>query len=262
MRRDLMLLRAREAQKEAQETAAISIGDEKTNAIPNGKVSEVGDLTMTDAPSPSRETAPEISELEAPKAETANSVPPTPITTNPPVTADALPTTTAADLPAKADELAPKTPTTADGMKDMDFESMFGDLAGDSPNNDTVNSIDMNDFPDTNADVSSLLPGLENYAAMPDTTMPETTMPETTTDNTTNLDSGLDFSMPPIPDQNPLDQDTNTAEVQGDDQQGDGNAQGDFGDNSFEDLFDMDYEFSTTAGNTDDLDDWMKTWDE
>jgi hypothetical protein len=258
-----MLLRARQAQKEAQENAASLIGDAKTAATPNGRVSEAEDFAMVDAPSSPRDIVQETPTLEVPKSEDNEEAPPAPTTADPPDAAAPLPTTVAEDPPVTEEEPPPKTPTTAGGMKDTDFESIFGDLAGDaSPNNDTVNSIDMNDFPDTNADVSSLLPGLENYAAMPDTTMPETTMPETTTDNTTNLDAGLDFSMLPMPGQNPLDQDTNFAEVQGDEQQGDGNAQADFGDNSFEDLFDMDYEFSNTAGNTDDLDDWMKTWDE
>jgi hypothetical protein len=262
MRRDLMLLRARKAKTEAQQSATTQIGDAKTEATSSAKVEEVEDLTMTDAPLPSRDVAPEQSTTEPPKSPQANGVPPVSTTADPPATTAPLPAATAEAPLATKEEVAPNTPATADGMKDTDFESMFGDLAGElSPNNDTVNSIDMNDFPDTNADVSSLIPELENYASMPDTTLPVTTMTEATTDSATALDASLDFSMPPMPSQDNIGDDVIKTETQGDEQQDDGAGQVDFGDNSFEDLFDMDYEFSTTAGNTDELDDWMKTWD-
>jgi hypothetical protein len=262
MRRDLMLLRARKAQTEARESAASQVGDAKAEAPSDVKVVDVEDLTMTDVPPPSRDVAPDQTTAEPAKSPQANGVPPVTTTADPPAPTALLPVTTAEAPLTTAAEAAPNTPTSGDGMKDTDFESMFGDLAGEmSPNNDTVNSIDMNDFPDTNADVSSLVPGLENYASMPDTTLPDTSVPEATTDSATALDASLDFSMPLMPGQDSISQDVNQTDTQGEDQQGDGTGQVDFGDNSFEDLFDMDYEFSTTAGNTDELDDWMKTWD-
>jgi hypothetical protein len=262
MRRDLMILRATKAQEEAEASAKPAEATKDVGAaqpVANGVAQDTEDLTMSDGPI-MPDAVPKVEDEEK-AAQDPTVAPPkspeAPMKDEPVPAAKEEPTTTAEDS-------TKEEPTTADDGTMDEFDDIFGEFAQTSPNNDEpVNSIDMSDFPDTNADVSSLLPGLENYASMPDTTMADTSVPEPTTTNAATLDSGgLDFGMLGIPGQDES-QDKKPQDVLGDGQLDDVGQDGGY-DNTFEDLFDLDYELGLTGdgdgdANNNDLDEWMKS---
>ncbi|KAF2432707.1 hypothetical protein EJ08DRAFT_109770 [Tothia fuscella] len=261
MRRDLMLSRANKAFEEAEEAEAnaqpiIVEKVEEAQSVANGTAKDAVDLTMSDEPIVIEDTPPKLQQ----KAKEV-------VVKTEPTTVETAPTTMAEDTTAK-------TPTTTGDTKADDFDAIFGDFAETSPTNNNDTSIDMNDFPDSSADVSSLLPGLENYASMPDpststpdlsanmpdlsASMPENRVPEalTTTNNMSSLDSGgLDFNMLGIPGQEE-NQDQKVKVGQSDKQAGDGEVTNYDNDNSFDDLFDMSY-MDNNVENNQDMEDWM-----
>jgi hypothetical protein len=195
------------------------------------------------------------------------------------------PTNTDAAEPQPSEPLATAGSIAAD---DADLFEFFGEDAMDTANTgDDAQLEPMGDLVDSNADVSSLLPGLESYANIPDDTampdvpsgVPEETPTAAAADNTdanglpdfdfsnlSNAQAGSDAQQPPQADANGQpdfgDIDFGSFEVTNN-----GGNSGEQADNTFDDLFDLDqYDFGgggggggSGGGGGDDINDWMKS---
>ena len=225
---------------------------------------------MVAKPLPPSQPAP-VAPMIAPQA-AATAVPaaqPTPQEPPPAAT-----TTTTAE---QADQ--PEMPT-AGGADDMDFSEFFDDLNPPDSGAEAANpapdaQLDdaLADFGDS-ADVSSLLPGLGDYANIPDDNpmpdAPPSSAPENAANNNEQpaFDFG-DFSAPQQANNNAPQQPQQDVNAQPDfgdlefnfDAGGGGDG-GQQGDNTFNDLFDMDsYDFGGGGGGggESDINDWMKS---
>lgn len=248
-RRELMIMRAEKEYKESVANAKPSaVAAKALPVVANGNAKQTVDLTEVDEPvkvESAPKPAPEQSNGTKDTLPAEDAIKPEPVTTAP---AESTTVTIMAELP--------KAPTPAeDEMKLDDYDGLF-DFGETSPNNDNVNSIDMSDF-QANAE-EELLPGLGEYANMANA------VPETTGDNTASIQD-MDFGMLGMQNQSNNAADlTNAQDGQGDNQQTDLDGMGDYdGDNTFDDLFDMDYELrmADNAANASELEDWMKTFD-
>ncbi|QDS75889.1 hypothetical protein FKW77_002158 [Venturia effusa] len=188
MRRDLAALRA-EKRKEAE-----------------AKEKKAQGLSMS--PEITKSTLPEQTPTASIKLEKQDSLPET--------KPEEAPTKEASPAPVPPTEPKPDSPKAnaepetinleendaSNEMNTFDIDDLFGDPGdNDNENENTVNSIDMTDFHSPSHDVQ-LLPGLESYANMPDTSLPESSGADTqagTSSAMENDNGGLDFSMLGIP---------------------------------------------------------------
>lgn len=189
MRRDLAALRAekrKEAEAKERKAAGLSISPEITkSALPEQTPSTSIKMEKQDS---APETKPE--EQPAKEPSPAPIIPPTePI----PVSPKSKPEPETINLEEN---------DTSNAMEPFDMDDLFGDPGdNDNENENTVNSIDMTDFHSPSHDVP-LLPGLESYANMPDTSHPESSgagIQAGTSSTMENDNGGLDFSMLGIP---------------------------------------------------------------
>jgi hypothetical protein len=130
-----------------------------------------------------------------------------------------------------------KSPSATGEFQDLDFDSMFEDLTGDAGNDNiaTANkSVDLTSFSDANADdVSSLLPGLENFANIPEPAPVESN----------NVTSNLDLSVLDVPDQGSSTEQKPKEGEKTEPQSQESADLGDFtGDSTFDDLFNYEFE--------------------
>ncbi|KAE9967915.1 hypothetical protein BLS_006123 [Venturia inaequalis] len=189
MRRDLAALRAekrKEAEAKEKKAQGLSISPEITKlALPETSPSSTIKLEKQDS-------APETKPEEQPAKEPS----PAPI---PPPTAS-LPVSPK-DKP-EPETINPEENDASNAMETFDIDDLFGDPGdNENENENTVNSIDMTDFHSPSHDVP-LLPGLESYANMPDTSLPESSgagIQAGTSSAMENDNGGLDFSMLGIP---------------------------------------------------------------
>jgi hypothetical protein len=186
MRRDLAALRAdkrKAAEAEAKKAAGLSISPEITKSTIPEAASSAIKMEKQDS---NTDIKPDLPTKEP-------SPPP-------------IPTTEPADIPispkAKDPESINLEEEGSNEMGAFDMDDLFGDPGdGDGENETTVNSIDMTEFHSPSHDVP-LLPGLESYANMPDSSLPESSGPSIqagTTGTMENDNGGLDFSMLGIP---------------------------------------------------------------
>jgi hypothetical protein len=185
MRRDLAALRAekrKEAKAKEKKAAGLSISPEITkSALPQASAAAAIKMEKQDS-TPGVKPEPPTKEPS-----------PVPILTTEP------------DIPISR-KTKPESinleDETSNEMSTFDIDDLFGDPGdGENENENTVNSIDMTDFHSPSHDVP-LLPGLESYANMPDTSLPESSGPDIqagTSSAMENDNGGLDFSMLGIP---------------------------------------------------------------
>ena len=283
MKRDLAYHRVMEKQK-AEQALAPPKEIKQEAAVP-----KMEDVMMVDepanAPPAPMQAAPSTRVMEPvkPKEEVTQSLPPpkpapiAPMMVPSAPSAPPAPMTAAAQAPESAapattEQAAPAQEATADATDEL-FSEFFGDDNGDkvSAGGDAELDDALADFGDNNADVSSLLPGLSDFANIPDDSAMPDAPPTSAPDDTAPTDALPDFNFgdlsAPQADANAQQQpqpDMNAQPDFGDIDFGfdaGGGEGGQQGDNSFNDLFDMDsYDFRGGGGdNGQDINDWMKS---
>lgn len=189
MRRDLAALRAeqrKEAEAKEKKAQGLSISPEVAKSTLPEPTSSSTPIELE-----KQDSAPETKSEEQPAKEPSPApIPPTEPT---PVSPKAQPEPETVNLEEN---------DASNGMETFDIDDLFGDPGdNDNENENTVNSIDMTDFHSPSHDVP-LLPGLESYANMPDTSLPEASGADIqagTSSAMENDNGGLDFSMLGIP---------------------------------------------------------------
>lgn len=183
MRRDLAALRA-EKRKEAEAKEKAALG-------------------LSISPEMAKSTIPEAAAPKMEKQESADGI--NPLLAEKEDSPEPIPTTEAPDVPVspktKPEDVADADDGSTNDVNSFDIDDLFGDPGdGENENENTVNSIDMTDFPSPSHDVP-LLPDLESYANMPDTSLPGSSGPgdAPTSGAMENDNGGLDFSMLGIP---------------------------------------------------------------
>jgi hypothetical protein len=330
MKRDLALHRVM-VKRKAEE--ALKPPEPPKKVKPDGLVKKEPDVVMKDAPvenkSPTKK-APEVKAPPQPQAAPAKTrimepvqpkkevVPPKPkptpqpapvapmapmVAPQAPVQAPIVPPSVPAEsIPAPKKEPEPEPePEPPGDLNDLDFSEFFGDdlaevQAGDDAPMGNDNPVDLGDFGNADADVSSLLPGLGEYANIPDDTAMPDLPPSSAPENAQSNDALPEFDFVNLAAAQPADdtqsqqENTNTQQtVQdfgaqpdfgdldfnfdagGSGGNGAGGQGGGNGDNTFNDLFDMDqYDFGGGdlggggnggggGGGGDDINDWMKS---
>lgn len=283
LKRDLALHRTIEKQKAEKELAPKEVREEPV-AQQTGGAKADEDVIMLDEPAElPKASAPQDNGAATTSTKQTEPVQPKQQPQPSATITEALAATTAPtaapDQPAATAEQQTSPLMAGSANGEIDFSSLFGDDLG-ANSADTTNDAQLDlpaDFGDSGADVSSLLPGLESYANIAD----ENSMPDIPTSSAPGDTTGT------VPDFNFSDltqpqTDSNVAQAQATDG-GDQTGEVDFGDlgfnfddtragggvgeetqegdNTFDDLFDLDqYDFSGDAANSkagQDMEDWM-----